>query len=565
LATTATGLDPSVVEAQAPVPEGPVAANPASSGSESSESEVGGRSKLSVRRLSLVVLLVGLVLTGALAWAAAATNNDNENRLLNLQVKQVAAALAAAIPSDQAPLAAADQLLAAGADLASFKSFATTQLAPKGRFGSISLWQLGEGAPHTLAVVGETPYFAGHPAQAQRFFAGVRPSSTLSVTGILPGSPRRLGYAEALPGETHGLVVFGENPLPPKNQVRIVKKGSAFADLNFVLYLGGTKDAASLIEATVPLPVRGRQATATVPFGDTAITFVSTPTGPLGGGGGQELPWVTLLIGALLSLAAALIAEHLVRRREFAEALAAENQRLYSNQRGIAETLQHALLPPELPVVPGAELAVRYLPGVHGVEIGGDWYDVIALDPDHCFFVVGDVSGRGLPAATTMAYLRYAIKAYVNQGDEPESVLRKLDELVSVGRDGRFATVLCGHIDVPNHRVTLSSAGHPPPLLIDDGGAHFIDMPIGTPVGVTRGMTRTSFSATVSSRTTLLAFTDGLIERRGESLSAGLERLRVSATGGDGPVEGLLTRVIDDLTPEGSDDDIAILGVRWLT
>jgi serine phosphatase RsbU (regulator of sigma subunit) len=517
-----------------------------------------------VHRLSLVVLLVGLVLTGTLAWAASTINNDNENRLLNLQTKQVAAALVAAVPANQAPLAAADQLLATGADVAAFKSFATTQLAPKGRFGSISLWQLGDGAPHTLAVVGQAPYFAGHPLQAQRFFADVHPGPTLSVTGILPGAPRKLGYAEVLPGQTNGLVVYAENPLPPKNQVRVVKKGSAFADLNFVLYLGRSKDAGNLIEATVPLPVTGRQATATVPFGNTAITFVSTPTGNLGGGVGQELPWATLLIGVLLSLAAALIAEHLVRRREFAEGLAAENQLLYSNQRGIAETLQHALLPPALPALPGAELAVRYLPGVHGVEIGGDWYDVIELGQDDCFFVVGDVSGRGLPAATTMAYLRYAIKAYVMQGDEPASVLGKLDELVSVGRDARFATVLCGQIDVANHRVTLSSAGHPPPLVLDDRGAHFVDMPIGTPVGVSKGVARASFSVTVSSRATLLAFTDGLIERRGESLSTGLERLRVSAANIDGPVDDLLNHVLDDLTPEGSDDDIAILGVRWL-
>ena len=132
--------------------------------------------------------------------------------------------------------------------------------------------------------------------------------------------------------------------------------------------------------------------------------------------------------------------ERLVRRRTHAEFLAEQNARLFSEQRSVAQTLQHSLLPEQLPDFDGLELAVRYVPGVDGVEIGGDWYDVIGRDNGDIIFVVGDVSGRGLRAATVMASLRYAIRAYAAQGDDPAIILAKLAKLIDIVRDGHFAT-----------------------------------------------------------------------------------------------------------------------------
>jgi serine phosphatase RsbU (regulator of sigma subunit) len=208
---------------------------------------------------------------------------------------------------------------------------------------------------------------------------------------------------------------------------------------------------------------------------------------------------------------------------------------------------------------------VRYLAGVEGVDIGGDWYDVLPLDDDRLLFVIGDVSGRGLRAATIMASLRYAIHAYAAQGDEPASILTKLSQLLDIGRDGAFATVLCGTIDPAAHQVTVASAGHLPPLLIAAGAADFVRMKTGLPVGVDAGVPYESATITVPEHGTVLVYTDGLIERRSEGLDVGLERLRDATLGVDGTIEHLLSHVVGALAEAGADDDTAILGLRWRT
>jgi serine phosphatase RsbU (regulator of sigma subunit) len=218
-------------------------------------------------------------------------------------------------------------------------------------------------------------------------------------------------------------------------------------------------------------------------------------------------------------------------------------------------------LPEELPEFPGLDLAVRYVPGVDGVDIGGDWYDVIGVDDGRVVFVVGDVSGRGLRAATVMASLRYAIRAYVAQGDPPATILVKLTKLISIARDGHFATVLCGLIDVEGHTVTFANAGHPKPLIVDADRAEFADTPVGPPVGVTTTEYE-SVTVVIPPNGTLLAYTDGLFERRGENPDTGLARLR-GAVAGDQPLDGLLDGVLRFMTPDGGHDDTAILGMRW--
>ena len=162
----------------------------------------------------------------------------------------------------------------------------------------------------------------------------------------------------------------------------------------------------------------------------------------------RELQWLLLGFGLLLSAGAATLTERLVRRREHAQRLADElgeiadeNARLYAAQRTVAQTLQHSLLPDDAPRHPRTRGGARYIAGVADIDIGGDWYDVIELDDGHILFVVGDVSGRGLPAATVMASLRYAIRAYAAQGDDPATILTKLGALISIGgrrplRDG---------------------------------------------------------------------------------------------------------------------------------
>jgi serine phosphatase RsbU (regulator of sigma subunit) len=222
-----------------------------------------------------------------------------------------------------------------------------------------------------------------------------------------------------------------------------------------------------LLTATTPhLPLGGRRSSEAVDFGDRTLLLVMSPTTELGGRLLFILPWIIGALGLLATLGAATLTERLLRRRDEAEQLARDNARLYANQRSVAETLQHSLLPEILPHMPGVDLAFRYLPGASGVDIGGDWYDVIPLDDTRVMIVVGDVSGRGVRAGAVMASLRFAIRAFASQGDSPPVILAKLTRLVDVDHDDHFATVLCAIVDVAAHTLAIANAGHPNPLLL---------------------------------------------------------------------------------------------------
>jgi serine phosphatase RsbU (regulator of sigma subunit) len=207
--------------------------------------------------------------------------------------------------------------------------------------------------------------------------------------------------------------------------------------------------------------------------------------------------------------------------------------------------------------------SARYEPGEKGVEIGGDWYDVIPLDDQRLLMVVGDVTGRGLRAAATMASLRYAIHAYAAHNDPPAVILAKLSKLLHVTTDGQLATVLCAVVDVGARRVTVTNAGHLPPLLISGDHGEYLNSEVGLPIGVQEDATYRSTTVSAPRAATLLAFTDGLVERRDETLDHGLARLRETATGKSGDLRDLLSQSISQLRHDPSDDDTAIVGLRW--
>jgi serine phosphatase RsbU (regulator of sigma subunit) len=512
--------------------------------------------------LPLLIVVIGGLLTALLTWAAASANAGNEHRLLKLQVRQAASGLGTAVPSLTISLTAGFEVAAATHDPQEFAQFIAPDVGPRKKlFVSASLWQIAPGPPKPLVVVGATPLLQTH-GLAAALFRRVHASRQLSVTEILQGPQPRLGYAAIPPKQGSSKeAVYAEIALPSGHKFITAPGGSAYSDLNFALYLGHTTDATTLIEQTGPLT--GYRATAAIPLGDTVLTLIGTETDPLAGGLSAALPWIAALLGVVLTAVAALMAQNLVRRRGLAEVLAANTADLYVEQRTIAETLQRSLLPRQIPSLPGLVVAVRYAPGVGGIEVGGDWYDVIPTGKGRASFVVGDVSGRGLNAATTMAFLRHAIRAYTAQGDGPAVILTKLGDLIGQPEEGYFATVLCGSIDVERHLLTLASAGHFAPLVIDQGTARYVDLDVGPPIGVALRPEPTEVTITVPPRATVVAFTDGLVERRGEHLDVGLGRLAEAAASHQGPIDELLGRLLVDLAPAGSDDDIAILGVQW--
>jgi serine phosphatase RsbU (regulator of sigma subunit) len=524
--------------------------------------------------VAVAVCAVGLVATGVLVWISASTYTKNENRLLSLRARDAGTLLTGALPALQIPIASAAALAdATDGDVAKFRSFIGPSVGPqgKGQFVSVSLWRLGAGEPKQLAIVGVPPVLAARPTRMANFLSHPARGDKLKVIGLLNSPQPRLGYAFSSPGLTGRYVAYAESALPANRQSRF-QRSSSFSDLDYALYLGPSQSAANLLVSDLSnLPIRGRHSSIKIPLGDSVLTFVVAPRQPLAGTFAQRLPWLVAIVGLLLSVGAATLTARLIARRNQAERLARsleliadENRSLYAEQRTIAQTLQHALLPERLPKVSGIETSARYETGDKGADIGGDWYDLIALDDRRLLLVVGDVSGHGVRAAATMASLRFAIHAYAAQNDPPDAILSKLSKLVNVGRSGQLATILCALVDVEAHRLTVTSAGHLPPLLISDGTGTFVQSEVGVPIGVRGGARYSSTSIDTPPAATLLAFTDGLVERRGESIDAGLARLQRAASSNHVTLDQLLGRLIDDLRLEGGDDDTAIAALRWL-
>jgi serine phosphatase RsbU (regulator of sigma subunit) len=524
-------------------------------------------------RAAVLALLVGLAVTAALALTSLRVYDRNESRLLGLRARELGLVLTAAVPSIQTPLASAAELAdATGGDPQRFRAFMSSYVGPGRQFASASLWPLGTSTPAPSLVVGSAPALASLPQQARALFARAMHTKLLNVTGILGSANASLGYEYSTPGLEHGFAVYAESPLPKDRRSRL-SSDSAFSDLNYALYLGHSRRHGDLLVTNMQhFPVTGRQASDVVPFGDSAFTVVVTPNGSLGGEFFQSLPWIIGIAGVLITLIAALMTDRLTRRRRYAEQLvgvldrvAEENREMYTEQRSIAQTLQHALLPDALPEFKGLEVGARYVPAASGIDVGGDWYDIVAAGEGRVLVMIGDVSGHGLRAATTMASLRHAALAYAAQDHSPSSVLAKLSDFVNSAPHNYFATMLCVLVDIGAHRLTVASAGHIAPLLIDgaDSEGRFVQLDLNVPIGVARDSPYHEATVSVGSDSTLIAFTDGLVERRGEILDTGLGRLRDAATGPRLALGDLMAKLAHDLTSEDHHDDTAIVGIRW--
>jgi serine phosphatase RsbU (regulator of sigma subunit) len=162
-----------------------------------------------------------------------------------------------------------------------------------------------------------------------------------------------------------------------------------------------------------------------------------------------------------------------------------------------------------------------------------------------------------------MASLRYATRAYAAEGYPPARILAGLNGLVSVANDGHFATVLCAKVDVTNHSVEIANAGHLSPVVLADGIGHVITTRIGPPVGVRSQHGYEAEILHVPRKATVLAFTDGLVERRGEPVDKGISRLVEYANRAERSLDVLLDDLLSELIPADVEDDTAILGIRW--
>jgi serine phosphatase RsbU (regulator of sigma subunit)/anti-sigma regulatory factor (Ser/Thr protein kinase) len=238
--------------------------------------------------------------------------------------------------------------------------------------------------------------------------------------------------------------------------------------------------------------------------------------------------------------------------------------RLAERERGLADALQDRLMP-TLPEVPGLGLEGRYLPAA-SARLGGDWFDAFARPGGRLGMTIGDVSGRGFNAAALMGQLRSGLRAYATDRPSPADVVERLNNLLRQLEPGRNATLLYLVLDPQEGSLTLAGAGHPPPLVLGPaGGAEYLEIAGSVPLGAVRYARYEDVHARLDPGATLLLYTDGVVERPGEPLDVGLERLRPAAAGHDPRPGSMCDALLETMLPAGADrDDVALLVVRAL-
>ncbi|MGW0607945.1 SpoIIE family protein phosphatase [Streptomyces sp. NPDC002640] len=247
--------------------------------------------------------------------------------------------------------------------------------------------------------------------------------------------------------------------------------------------------------------------------------------------------------------------------------LALDNARLYEQQRAVGQTMQRHLLP-QLPRLPGIGMTARYRPAQEASEVGGDWYDAFVLGDGALVLVIGDVVGHDLEAAAGMAQLRNMLRAYSwSEQRPPSKIVEWLDQACLHIAEVSMATLVCGRLTATQdgqYRLRWTNAGHPPPLLVTgDGEARYLTGGHGPLLGLGTSPTRPDGTMLLPPGSTLVLYTDGLVESPRDAIDEGLERLRVNAA-------SLVHHGLDDFTdrllersrPPHYEDDVALLAVR---
>jgi serine phosphatase RsbU (regulator of sigma subunit)/anti-sigma regulatory factor (Ser/Thr protein kinase) len=248
-------------------------------------------------------------------------------------------------------------------------------------------------------------------------------------------------------------------------------------------------------------------------------------------------------------------------------AIVIDNARLFSRERATALALQRSLLPNRLSAPSSVEVRHRYLPGSKLIEVGGDWYESIALPGARAALIVGDVAGHGVRAAVTMGRLRTALHTLANLELPPAEALHVMHELmVELGeQEPHFATCVYAVYDATSGTLEIASAGHLPPLLVrPDGSNELLEVPPAPPLGVAGGAAIESREFNVEDGSLFVIYTDGLVESRGRDIDDGLARLRgiFGADSHSRPMEDLAKATLDGVYGDHHRDDIAVLIAR---
>ncbi|WMX48709.1 SpoIIE family protein phosphatase [Streptomyces roseicoloratus] len=243
-------------------------------------------------------------------------------------------------------------------------------------------------------------------------------------------------------------------------------------------------------------------------------------------------------------------------------AVCVDNARLYRREHDTAAVLQRSMLPQHITPPPGIEVAHRYLPASDVNEVGGDWYDVIALDDGRAVLVIGDVMGHGTAAAAVMGRLSASVRALARLDLAPEDVLYQLEAALHDLAEPMLATFLSIVVDPATGRCRVTRAGHPPPAAVfPDGTVRLLESTPGLPLGV-GGIRFTSTDVTLPAGSLLVLYTDGLVEARSSDIDARLSELTDLLAEPVPSLPALCDRLLTHLVPASADDDIALLVAR---
>jgi serine phosphatase RsbU (regulator of sigma subunit) len=527
---------------------------------------VRSRSRLSLATIAALVITLGVGAFGA--WGTHSVVADQQRRLLQERASEVGLLFTNAVSGITSSLTATRGVLRVTNGSSSAFERAVAQQVRAGKDNKTTLSVLAQTAGGFTVVSA-----AGPLLKAGQLLTGIRAASFLKTrntpqvvaTPVMgSGSARYLGFALDASAGVGGLgedVLYQEIALGKLSAGR--QSGSApFHEVNVVLYANSSKSSDQLIISTTggALPAKG-SVFSKVPIGASTWVLGVRAKGSLVGGVASSAWWIVLLAGIVAALLLATLIEFAVRRRDAALALSeAENQQ--------AETLQRSLLP-TLPHLPDVELAARYQAGGIGQKVGGDWFDAFALAGGGAGFVIGDVIGHDLEAAAAMSQVRAALRAYAYEGDEPASVLTRLDRLVTTFELTELASVVYGVLGPletdGSRRLKLANAGHLPPLLQDPQGVVTeIDEGSSVVIGVPVAEARAQTELLVAPGSTLLLFTDGLLEGPSLSLAETIPQLAevVAGHSPDAGCEALCERVLAARPNQNQRDDIALLALR---
>jgi serine phosphatase RsbU (regulator of sigma subunit) len=515
-------------------------------------------------------LISGLALFLGLAAGCRVLFDQAEDRLLQQRTNEAGQVLQVGVTGVKAPLdAAAKTAEETDGDPVAFANVMGPVVGTgTGKsYTAAALFRVGDTTP--IASIGDPivlPSTGDDGVQAMLDAANTQPFQVLDLLAV---GPRKLGYAA--PGAPTGAryVAYAERTLSPDPYVR-TRTDQPFAQLNYAIYLGAEPSTDHLLSASVrDLPLEGRIAEKANPFGNNQILLVMTPIGDLGGELFANLWWIVAIGGTLVAAGFAILTRRLLERRDTALELAADNERLYDEQRHIAETLQLGLLPQHFDTPDGVVVAARYWPAGSANLIGGDFYDMFAVADDRWGIAIGDVCGKGIEAAALTGLARHTLRAAARNSASPRDVLLAVHQALHEHQPVTFCTACFAFMsrldDSGSYRIELCLGGHPQPLLRrPDGSVE----PVGT-MGMLLGMLEPNLSNSVievAPGDTLVLYTDGLTDAPANKAVSVEELTALLEAEGDQPIEQLadsIRALKRGRRPQGSDDDTAILILRF--